>query len=270
MFGLQQIARLMRAEMEEEVTRRAQVVPMGDGVVLARVLGRYKMYLRTDDVGFAAHVMLDGFWESWLTQFFARYIKPGMAVADVGANFGYYTCLFADAVGPTGRVVAFEPVATTAALLRRTLHLNGFDGYTALHEVALGDRDGSGRMLVPSGEPKNAMIVSNDVPDTIVVPMATLDRVCADLPRLDLVKIDAEGAEQAIFNGMQSVLRKRPAILLEFNAGRYVDAAGFLARLCAYAGSMKVVGFDGNLAPITASTVLERRPFDDWLLFFEP
>ena len=85
-----------------------------------------------------------------------------------------------------------------------------------------------------------------------------------------LNKIDAEGAEQAIFNGMQSVLRKRPAILLEFNAGRYVDAAGFLARLCAYAGSMKVVGFDGNLAPITASTVLERRPFDDWLLFFEP
>jgi hypothetical protein len=78
--------------------------------VLARVLGGPKIFLSADDLGFGCHLMLDGYWESWLTLFFARYVTPGKTVIDVGANFGYYTILFAAGVGPSGRVVAIEPV----------------------------------------------------------------------------------------------------------------------------------------------------------------
>lgn len=54
-----------------------QAVYLGEHKVLSRVLGRYKMFLDTRDQGFGAHVMLDGYWEMWLTQFIARLVTPG-------------------------------------------------------------------------------------------------------------------------------------------------------------------------------------------------
>jgi len=97
---------MTRAQAEQEIRARTQAVYLGDHLALVRVLGQAKMFLSTTDAGFASHVMLDGFWEIWLTLFFARVIAPGMTVIDVGANFGYYTLLFGRAVGPSGRVIA--------------------------------------------------------------------------------------------------------------------------------------------------------------------
>src|SRR5260370_19641668 len=90
-----QLATWARQRLEKAIRRQVQTVYLGNGLVLARILGRFKIFLRTDDRGFACHLMLDGFWEMWLTQFLARSIRSGMTVIDVGANFGYYTVLFA-------------------------------------------------------------------------------------------------------------------------------------------------------------------------------
>src|SRR4051812_47360748 len=90
------LATLDRAVLERAIQRRAQTVYLGNGLALSRVLTRHKMLLHTADRGFADHVMMDGYWEIWLNQFFARTMKPGMTVVDVGANYGYYTMLFAD------------------------------------------------------------------------------------------------------------------------------------------------------------------------------
>ena len=118
---LSDLAEMGRDDAEAAIRARSQAVALGDGRILARVLGRNKMFLLANDHGFAAHVMLDGFWESWITLFFARNVRPGMTVIDVGANFGYYTCVFADAVGASGRVIAIEPAPVTARLLRDTV-----------------------------------------------------------------------------------------------------------------------------------------------------
>src|SRR5258707_8071492 len=115
-----------RHRLEDAIRRRVQTAYLGDGLVLARILGRQKILLNGSDRGFACHLMLDGFWEMWLTQFLAGQVKPGMTVVDVGANFGYYTVLFADAVGDAGRVIAVEPNPDAAALLRETVLLNGY------------------------------------------------------------------------------------------------------------------------------------------------
>lgn len=265
---LTDLAEMPRDEAEAAIRARTQVVPLGDGILLARVLGRYKMFLRADDRGFAAHVMLDGYWESWLTLFFVRFLKPGMVAIDVGANFGYYTCIFAEAVGATGRVIAFEPVPSTAHLLRQTVQLNGFAAMTTIEEAAAADFVGHVQMFVPPGEPKNALVTDLDLGPKIDVRATTLDSACLDLPRIDIIKIDAEGAEQSILEGMQEVLaRHRPALLIEFNAARYADPATFLAKLLAGGRTLNVIGFDGHPAPIKAETVLNRRPFDDWLLY---
>src|ERR1700736_3927602 len=93
-------------QAEKEIKARARAVYLGDHLTLARVLGQSKMLLPTTDVGFASHLMLDGFWEIWLTLFFARLVMPGMTVVDVGANFGYYTLLFGHAEGAEVAIIA--------------------------------------------------------------------------------------------------------------------------------------------------------------------
>ena len=90
-----------RPEAEAEIRARVQTVYLGRQTVLSRVLGFNKMFLSTTDLGFSLHVMLDGFWEIWLTLFFARSVKAGMVALDIGANFGYYSVLLGAAVGPT-------------------------------------------------------------------------------------------------------------------------------------------------------------------------
>ena len=268
---LSALAKMSRAQAEKEIRARARAVYLGDHLTLARVLGHSKMLLPTTDVGFASHVMLDGFWEIWLTLFFARLVMPGMTVIDVGANFGYYTLLLGHAVGPSGHVIAIEPVPSTAAILARTIELNGLTGRTQLVAAAAWDRpDIEVHMLVRTEEPKNAAVIGQAQPGSIAVPTTTVDALARELTRLDLVKIDAEGAEVAIIAGMrETIARFRPKILLEFNAARYKDPSGFLANITEKYRRFRALNFDGELETVTPEAILTTRYGEDWLLFFE-
>ena len=262
-----------RITAEGAIRNRVQTLYLGEGVMLARVLGRHKMFLHTSDRGFACHVAMDGFWEIWVTQFFARTLKPGMVAVDIGANYGYYTLLFGDAVTHSGRVLAVEPNPRAASLLRETVLLNGIAGHTNVVEAALGPPGLSeSRLFVPSREPKNAHLVDHDNlsdGETMAVAVTTLDELTADFARVDLVKIDAEGAEIGIVAGMQEVIRRhRPELVLEFNAGRYADARGFLEGLLALYGQVFVVGFNGTAEPIAPETILTTQIGEDWILYF--
>ena len=110
------LANLDRRALERRIRALNQAVYLGEATALCRLLGRYKFYVDTRDVGFGAQVLLDGYWEIWLAQFLARRVKPGMHAVDVGANHGCHTVLLADLVGPLGRVAAFEPSPGVCAL----------------------------------------------------------------------------------------------------------------------------------------------------------
>jgi FkbM family methyltransferase len=264
------LATLARAELEEAIQLRAQPVYLGNGLVLARVLTRYKMLLHASDRGFAAHVMLDGFWEFWLTQFFARTLKPGMRVMDVGANYGYYTLLFADIVTDSGHVLAVEPNPAAAELLRQSVFLNGFANMVDVVELGLGAvAEGTAMLVIPDGEPKNAHISDHVTGPTCTVATGSVDRLTAQFGPVDLIKIDAEGAEADIIQGMDQLLHTRPpALVLEFNAPRCKDPAGFLNQLVAIYGNPAMVDFDGHAQPVETEVLLNSRVGDDWILYF--
>ncbi len=270
-LSVRDLAGFTREEAELAIRARVQTVYVGERRVLSRILGQPKIYLSTDDLGFAGHVMLDGFWEIWLTLFLSRFAKPGMTVVDVGANFGYYTLLFGDAVGSSGQVVAIEPVPSTVQLLRLSIELNGYTRCTALHEVALGQNaSGEAHMFVPPHEPKNATVVPRALPDTLKVKSTNLDTVLKDFARVDLIKIDAEGAELDIVSGMEAVVAKhQPAVVLEFNAHRYPDAKAFLSKLRKLFKRIRALRFDGSLADVADDELLDTRNREDAILFLE-
>lgn len=269
-----ELAALDRLGAEAAIRTRVQSAFLGNNVALTRILGRYKFFVDTRDEGFGSHVILDGYWEIWLTLFLARNLRSGMVVVDVGANFGYYTLMCAEFVGAAGKVVAVEPNPAAAELLERSVSLNGFRGRTTVERVALDQESGQTALLyVPDSEPKNALVVSSpEVVDPssgrlVDVPTMRMDDLLADQPRVDLIKIDAEGSEERIYAGMQATVeRHRPMIVMEFNAARYPDPGGFVDRMSQSYGPLHHIDFDGHAVPVGRRDLLERRPGEDWLL----
>lgn len=275
MLHLDEIGRLDRSIVEEACRASSQSAYLGDHTMLCRLLTRYKFYLDTRDTGFASHVMLDGYWEIWLTQFIARLIEPGMVVADVGANYGYYTLLLAELVGPKGHVHAVEPNPAAAVMLRRSVDLNGFALRTSIVESCAASSDGQEFLLyVPHGEPKNACLIASA---DIVSPASgtihqlrgrALDSIAAERGPLDFVKIDAEGAEEAIFDGMSHMLGARPPkIVLEFNVARYKEPLTFIKKLQRHYEKLRYVDYYGNTSAISPERLLSHDVGEDWLLY---
>jgi FkbM family methyltransferase len=238
---------------------------------LCRVLGKYLLFADSADEGITPHLCLDGYWESWITQAIVRTVRPGWTCVDVGANHGYYTLLLADAVGPAGSILACEPNPPVADLLERTVRVNGFSQRVRVVREAIADLTGARAALaVPAGLTMNAAVVA-DPDQGIAVGTVTIDELCWPLDRVDMVKIDVEGAEERVWRGMQETVARSPAIiiLLEYNAGRYSDPRAFLTVLQTAGFPLRHVDYDGRIAPVTPAQVLSQRPNEDWMLWLQ-
>jgi len=277
LLSLKQLASMDRFTLEALCRAQAQPLYLGDHSALCRVLSRYKLLLDTRDRGFAAHVLLDGYWEMWLTIFMCRHIQPGMVVIDVGANFGYYTVLMADLVGPEGHTFAIEPNPVVAAVLRQSVTLNGFKSWTSIVEAAAG-ASGTGQVLLysPNGEFKNACVVESpkqvNVGDGTLhqVRQVTIDDIISMSPRVDFLKIDAEGAEESIIEGMgQCIKDHRPSLILEFNAARCKQPEALLKNLISTYKIVRYLDFHSDLVRTTEAELISQRIGEDWLLFFD-
>jgi FkbM family methyltransferase len=153
----------------------------------------------------------------------AELVKPGQTVYDVGANIGFFTMLCSRLVGPQGRVYAFEPVPQNLATLKRNVALNGLTNVVVV-EKALSSSTGTAEMFVSPWSAFHSLNVAgaskqeNHGPQSgaIVVQTIALDEfVHGDGVRApDLVKIDVEGAELVVLDGMRETLRSRAPLLL--------------------------------------------------------
>lgn len=139
-------------------------------------------------------------------------LRPGDVFVDVGANCGYYTLTAAGLVGPSGRVVAFEAHPGIYETLMRSIGLNHLPYVTALN-VAVADGPGT---LSMSGDAEAtalgmARVVVGDGPEArIQIRAAALDDLLDDagVDRVDLLKMDIEGAEALAIRGMSAGLRR--------------------------------------------------------------
>lgn len=139
-------------------------------------------------------------------------VRPGDTVWDIGANLGLYTTRFLERVGPFGQVVAFEPVAACFAQLRERF---ANSPQIKLKNMAVGDADGRITMSLesdPLAATHRVVEAQNPAVGNLVqVDVRSAASIIADEPRLfpNVVKIDVEGHEGAVLDGMQSLLADR-------------------------------------------------------------
>jgi FkbM family methyltransferase len=263
-----------RATLEESARRGAQAINLANGALMCRVLTKYLMFVDPDDLGVTPRLCLDGFWESWVTAALARVLRPGAFCVDVGANHGYYTMLLADAVGPHGRVLALEPNPALAELLALTLEVNGFERRALVAQQAATDGGArTARLVIPRRRGACATICrAPSAADAVIeVDAASIDDLTATWPRVDLIKIDAEGAEPAIWRGMRRTIDRNPALIvvLEFVPSRYEDARGFLDAIRRDGFPLRHVAHDSSIEALPDAEALTDGDGDGWTLFLD-
>jgi len=173
---------------------------------------------------------------------FRSLVRPGDTVVDIGGHIGYFTLLFSDLVGPTGRVLVFEPSPPNLRYLHR--NVGGLSNVT-VKEMALCDRDGTAEFFVEDLTGQNCTLVpdytiyQNNVDasgiapgmTTIRVPCGTLDGVLAvEQAMPSVIKIDAEGGELEILAGMSKALSAPQMVLMVEISRRHDEVTALLHR----------------------------------------
>ena len=258
--------------MLEAVSRQeSRAVYLGEETVLCRVLGKYLMYADAQETGITPHLCMDGYWESWITVALARTLRPGWHCLDIGANHGYYTLIMADAVGQRGRVVPVEPTPRLAELLRQTLDVNGFPSVTVVQKAASRTDGDTLRLVVPPRRSMNARLSEVAGPTDAVfdVETVTVDALTREWPRVDLIKIDVEGAEEDVWQGMQRTIEQNPGlvVILELNVDRYEDPRTFLEAIERAGFRLRYIDFDAEVKDVTIDQLLRRQVGQDWMLY---
>ncbi len=200
---------------------------LGDHTALTMLQGRLKMFVDTRGNDIAPHLLIEGTWETNYTSLYEKLIRPGDTVIDLGAHLGVYALLGALATGPTGRVEAFEPNPRYAALLKRSLAVNGMSGHATVNTMAVGAEEGVAELLFSWewGGGGHLSVRPGHVPqdnEAQSCRVVALDDLFPDPAfRVDVVKMDVEGTEARAVHGMWQLLARSPRakVMFEFAPG---------------------------------------------------
>lgn len=172
-----------------------------------------------ESVGF--HLLIDGVYEFEAVEFLLRRLRAGSVFIDVGANIGVFTVPAAKKVGLTGIVLAIEPSPRVFPYLKWNVTLNGLVN-VRLSQCAAFDQD---ECILPFYEAPiehfgMGSLAAQFHDHPIPVPAQTLDHILNEhqIERVDVLKVDVEGLEAAVFRGAERLLTgdAPPLILFEF------------------------------------------------------
>jgi FkbM family methyltransferase len=263
-----------RSDFENACRASAKHSYMGQETMLLTPLGAVRggglrMVADSGDRGIVPHLMLDGFWESWVSVWLLNELQrrgPDVKLLNVGANCGYYS-LLAAAVGAS--VIAVEPNPVHCKNIRDSILLAGLYGKLTVTNGACSDASGEARLSFVRGHSMNAFVersaatlaamdaagpALSEGRVSISVPMMTADSV---MPNADILFMDTEGHEPFVWSGAQR-MRSSPKFCaaIEWSPHRYDDPNGFYDAITADGFSFAVIGLDGNERPTSRAAMM--------------
>jgi FkbM family methyltransferase len=222
-------------------------VSMGEYTALTRLFTGQLMYVDTRDTSLAPHLLMGGEWEMEVTRLWRKTIRPDSVIFDVGANFGYFGIVAGASIKKQGvQLHMFEPNPDLQPLIEKTLSVNGLSTHTRLVKAAVGDKKGStvihrikdlwGSSTAQSLEKLNTYSpIEAEFDAHFKVPVVTIDDYCAEnkIDKIDLMKIDVEGFENAVYDGMRKTIKASEdlVLFLEFTFDAYDKPAEFFKKI---------------------------------------
>ena len=192
-------------------------------------------------------------------------LKPGMVVLDVGANIGLLTRHFCEAVGPSGKVFAFEPGPENFSCLE--FNTKGL-GNKSVHQIAISDANGTAHLFLNArSSTGNSLLNATNAAGSVEVECRTLDTFLTEsgVTRVDFIKIDVEGAELKVLQGMRETLRRLPGVKLVIEycpknlLGSGVEPRAVFDELRSQGLVVGAIREDGGIVEIAAFEDLERH-----------
>jgi len=193
-----------------------------------------------------------GSYEPEVTALLQRELRPGDLFIDVGAHVGFFTVLMAERVAPGGLVLAFEPDPSNAELLRTNVARNACTN-VQIHQAAVSDRDGEALLYRSPTNPSDHRLDprASELREAVPARCVRLETAVHGLPHPRLVKIDVQGHEPRVLDGMERILQGQDELrlVLEFwpqgleDAGSSAEA--LLDRLLDHGFRLHRIGADG-------------------------
>lgn len=198
---------------------------------------------------------------NWILE---KYAGKNSNFIDVGANLGYFSCLFGVLAG-NGQVVSIEPEPNNLSLLRSNLSINNLSN-VSVFPVAVGDKPGVATLNIYGkrnlGRHSLLEVKSEQSIDVVVSTIDDLiEEYFPDIPSFSLIKIDVEGYETFVIRGAKKTLSKTRALVLEFNPNPQLfseaEAHDFFSSLGGVFG--KIYEIDRGLREISISECVSAK-----------
>ena len=182
---------------------------------------------RTHDYNIYRRLKKGRFYEQGTTNLIQQNLTTRSTFVDVGANNGYFTLIAANSIGPHGEIISFEPGPSAYPRLETNVKINNLSN-VKLHRIAVSNYVGKGKLFMSIIEDARDSLHRTTLLHSgrfVQVDVTTLDEALAD-KKVDIVKIDVEGSEQAVIEGMRNQIAKNPdiKIVAEWNRTYSNDA----------------------------------------------
>lgn len=195
---------------------------------IERRIHDYRMLLDLEDKGISRSLILFGTREVDHKIILEKILKPGMSVLDIGANLGYYVLMEMGLIGSSGRMVAIEPSPSNVELLKKNLALNGHRDIPVI-AGAVSDTSGEREFFLAHQTNLNTFHTSGSggkhlSGKTVNVRTYTVPELAKSYFNPDLIRMDVEGHEIEVFNGMLPAVARgemAPMVIFETHLSRY-------------------------------------------------
>ncbi len=210
--------------------------------IVKRKIHDYKMYLDSDDMGLCRSLILFGTREVDHKILLEMIAKPGMVVLDIGANIGYYALMELGLIGKQGTLIAIEPSPANVKLLNKNLELNNYSDIKVIDGAISDKSEKKDFFLADQGNLNTFHATGTGLQhltgEVVEVNSYTVPEVVGQTAgKLDLIRMDVEGHEVEVLNGMYDKVLSgelRPTIIFETHLSRYSESHNMKLTLKSY------------------------------------